>query len=48
MRTSSIARPGVSVRRGADRHQTRIEWLHGRHSFDTHPERAEFHVRTFS
>ena len=35
MRTSSIARPGVSIRRGADRHQTRIDWLHGRHSFDT-------------
>jgi hypothetical protein len=35
MRTSSIARPGVSIRRGADRHQTRIGWLHGRHSFDT-------------
>src|SRR6202046_2427765 len=35
MRTSSMARPGVSIRRGADRHQTRIWWLHGRHSFDT-------------
>src|SRR6478736_5764742 len=35
MRTSSIVRPGVSIRRGADRHQTRIGWLHGRHSFDT-------------
>jgi redox-sensitive bicupin YhaK (pirin superfamily) len=35
MSTSSIARPGVSIRRGADRHQTRIGWLHGRHSFDT-------------
>jgi quercetin 2,3-dioxygenase len=35
MRTSSIARPDVSIRRGADRHQTRIDWLHGRHSFDT-------------
>ena len=35
MRTSSIARPGVTIRRGADRHQTRIGWLHGRHSFDT-------------
>jgi hypothetical protein len=35
MRTSSIARPGVNIRRGADRHQTRIGWLHGRHSFDT-------------
>jgi quercetin 2,3-dioxygenase len=35
MRTSSIARPAVSIRPGADRHQTRIDWLHGRHSFDT-------------
>ena len=35
MRTSSVVRPGVSIRRGADRHQTRIGWLHGRHSFDT-------------
>ena len=35
MRTSSIVHPGVSIRRGADRHQTRIGWLHGRHSFDT-------------
>ena len=35
MRTSPIARPGVSIRRGTDRHQTRIGWLHGRHSFDT-------------
>src|ERR1700732_4588379 len=35
MRTSSIARPAVSIRRGADRYQTRIGWLHGRHSFDT-------------
>src|SRR6266478_3327669 len=35
MRTSLIARPGVSIRRGADRHQTRIGWLYGRHSFDT-------------
>jgi quercetin 2,3-dioxygenase len=25
----------VSLHRGADRHQTRIGWLHGRHSFDT-------------
>jgi redox-sensitive bicupin YhaK (pirin superfamily) len=25
----------VSIRRGADRHQTRIGWLYGRHSFDT-------------
>jgi hypothetical protein len=35
MSTSSDLRPGVSLRRGADRHQTRIGWLHGRHSFDT-------------
>src|ERR1700756_3782586 len=27
--------PSVSFRRSADRHQTRIGWLHGRHSFDT-------------
>ena len=35
MSTSLILRPGVSLRRGADRHQTRIGWLHGRHSFDS-------------
>ena len=35
MSTSLILRPGVRLRRGADRHQTRIGWLHGRHSFDT-------------
>ncbi len=35
MRATSVLRPGVSLRRGADRHQTRIAWLHGRHSFDT-------------
>src|ERR1700685_2207516 len=35
MRTSLSARPGVSIRRGADRHQTRIGGRHGRHSFDT-------------
>ena len=35
MSTSLIPRPGVSLRRGADRHQTRTGWLHGRHSFDT-------------
>jgi quercetin 2,3-dioxygenase len=35
MPTTSIAGPGVSIRRAADRHQTRIGWLHGRHSFDT-------------
>jgi redox-sensitive bicupin YhaK (pirin superfamily) len=27
--------PSPSLRRGLDRHQTRIGWLHGRHSFDT-------------
>lgn len=35
MRLPSIARDDVSIRRSADRHQTRIGWLHGRHSFDT-------------
>jgi len=35
MSTTSALRPGVSIRRGADRHQTQIGWLHGRHSFDT-------------
>ena len=35
MSATSVLRPGVSIRRGADRHQTRIGWLHGRHSFDT-------------
>ena len=25
----------MSIRRDEDRHQTRIGWLHGRHSFDT-------------
>src|SRR6202453_2442173 len=35
MPASSIAAPGVSVRRGADRHQIRNGWLHGRYSFDT-------------
>ena len=35
MKTTSLLRPGVSLRRGADRRQTRIGWLHGRHSFDT-------------
>src|SRR6266568_3184172 len=45
MSTSLIARPGVSIRRGADRHQTRIGWLHGRHSFDTgiDPRGADTH-----
>ncbi len=35
MNASSLLRSGVSLRRGADRRQTRIGWLHGRHSFDT-------------
>jgi hypothetical protein len=35
MSTTSVLRRDVSVRRGADRRQTRIGWLHGRHSFDT-------------
>jgi len=35
MSTTSLLHPGVSLRRGADRRQTRIGWLHGRHSFDT-------------
>jgi hypothetical protein len=35
MSTTSLRRPSVSLHRGADRHQTRIGWLHGRHSFDT-------------
>jgi redox-sensitive bicupin YhaK (pirin superfamily) len=35
MSTTSLLHPSVSLRRGADRHQTRIGWLHGRHSFDT-------------
>jgi redox-sensitive bicupin YhaK (pirin superfamily) len=35
MRTTSIAAPAVSVRRGSDRHQIRNGWLHGRYSFDT-------------
>ena len=35
MPTSSIARPGTSIRRSADRHQIRNGWLHGRYSFDT-------------
>ncbi|SRR6266545_6313045 len=32
---TSLQHPGVSLRRGADRRQTRTGWLHGRHSFDT-------------
>ena len=36
MSATSFLRPGVSPRRrGADRQQARIGWLHGRHSFDT-------------
>jgi quercetin 2,3-dioxygenase len=35
MPTSSIVRPGVSIRRGTDRHQIRNGWLHGRYCFDT-------------
>jgi hypothetical protein len=35
MNTTSLLRPSVNLRRGADRRQTRIGWLHGRHSFDT-------------
>jgi quercetin 2,3-dioxygenase len=35
MSKSLISDPVVNVRRAADRHQTRIGWLHGRHSFDT-------------
>jgi redox-sensitive bicupin YhaK (pirin superfamily) len=35
MSATPVLHPGVSVRRGADRRQTRIGWLHGRHSFDT-------------
>jgi redox-sensitive bicupin YhaK (pirin superfamily) len=35
MSTSLIPEPAVNVRRAEDRHQTRIGWLHGRHSFDT-------------
>jgi hypothetical protein len=31
----SLQPPSVSLRRGADRRQTRAGWLHGRHSFDT-------------
>jgi len=35
MSATPSSRPGASLRRGTDRHQTRIGWLHGRHSFDT-------------
>ena len=45
MSATSLQRPGVSIHRGADRHQTRIGWLHGRHSFDTgiDPSGADTH-----
>jgi quercetin 2,3-dioxygenase len=35
MSATPFPSPSVSLRRGLDRHQTRIGWLHGRHSFDT-------------
>src|ERR1700733_7289828 len=35
MGTTALLRPSVSLRPGADRRQTRIGWVHGRHSFDT-------------
>jgi quercetin 2,3-dioxygenase len=35
MSVTPLLRPDVSLRRGVDRHQTQIGWLHGRHSFDT-------------
>jgi quercetin 2,3-dioxygenase len=35
MSQNPLASPRVSLRRGADRHETRTDWLHGRHSFDT-------------
>jgi hypothetical protein len=35
MSTTTNLNPSVTLRRGADRHQTRIGWLHGRHWFDT-------------
>jgi redox-sensitive bicupin YhaK (pirin superfamily) len=35
MSTTLLPPSSVSLRRSADRHQTRIGWLHGRHSFDT-------------
>jgi quercetin 2,3-dioxygenase len=45
MSATSLLRPHVSIRRGADRRQTRIGWLHGRHSFDTgiDPQGADTH-----
>jgi len=30
-----LATRGARVQRAADRHHTRLDWLHGRHSFDT-------------
>ena len=35
MSVNPLLRQSVSFRRSADRHQTQIGWLHGRHSFDT-------------
>ena len=35
MSKSFGVRPEVSLLRAADRHQTQLSWLHGRHSFDT-------------
>ena len=35
MSDSARALPGVDIRRASDRHETRLGWLHGRHSFDT-------------
>ena len=35
MRSTSAELGSVDIRRAADRHETRIDWLHGRHSFDT-------------
>ena len=35
MSATTAITPGVKVIRGSDRHETRISWLHGRHSFDT-------------
>jgi hypothetical protein len=35
MSATTVITPGVKVIRSSDRHETRISWLHGRHSFDT-------------
>jgi quercetin 2,3-dioxygenase len=35
MATVTHPKAGIDIRRSADRHETQIEWLHGRHSFDT-------------